>query len=213
VIQSLLLGRTSQAHERHHDFGEKYVTQAGFIAAMAADITLGSYNSPVTLGKSHSKWVIVSCWGPGGDFLSLSLTQTPAAGDVPQSVSAPRGLQPEATHLGLLTARNVTDQGEETEYLLVRHQPMDVPVGGIFHPSDGYVRVLRQGKDITLVARGRYAHCVGEWEGQPIVRDIPHPAPGYEQAQAWHLKAVRRPWIGDFPTEDAQAPAPDAATG
>lgn len=180
------------------------MTQAGFIAAMAAEITFGNYHSPVTVGPRQSEWVIVSSWGENGDFLSLSLTNASARRLGP----APRGLQPVATHLGLLLARSTTMGREEAEYLLMRQQPADVAVGGIFHPSDGFVRVQRQNGDMSLIARGRYAHCRGTWQGQSIVRDIPDPAPNYEHARAWHLTAVQRPWIGEF-TPKATAGTPE----
>jgi hypothetical protein len=161
---------------------------------MAADLAFGSYDSPIAVGKCQSEWVIVSSWGAHGEFLSLSLTNAEAT----QLESAPRGLQPTVTYLGILLAHNVTAGREETEYLLVRHQPADVAVAGVFHPSDGYVRVLRRDGVVTLIGRGRYAHCHGARQGQSIVRDISDPAPGYEKARAWHLTAVQYPWIGEF---------------
>jgi hypothetical protein len=172
----------------------RLVTHTGFIAATAADLTFGGYDNPVTVGSARSEWVIVSCWGANGEYLSLSLTNTRAN----RLGSAPPGLQPAVTHLGILLARNSLSKREEAEYLLMRHRPDDVPVGGIFHPSDGYVRVVREDGDVTVVARGRYAHSYGTWQGQQIVHDICHPAPGYENARAWHMTAVRRPWIGEF---------------
>jgi hypothetical protein len=169
-----------------------YVPQTGFIAAMAANLAFGDYDNPAAAGTHLAEWIIVSTWGRSGDFLSLSRTNVAVASDD----AAPPGLQPAATHLGILLAPGLDDF--EAEYLLVRHRPPNVPVGGVFHPSDGFVRIQRQAGALCLIARGRYAHCHGRWEGQPVVCDVPNPAPGSEMAHAWHLTATRRPWIGEF---------------
>ena len=161
---------------------------------MAADLTFGKYDSPVSVGPCQSEWVIVSCWGQSADYLSLSLTNIFARRLGP----APRGLQPASTYLGILLARTVTPTGEEAEYLLLRQRPPSISVGGVFHPSDGYVRVVQQQGQRQLTARGRYAHCHGSCQGSAIVHDIPYPAPGYDKACSWHLSAVQRPWIGEF---------------
>jgi len=168
------------------------VPQTGFIAAMAADLAFGDYDKPTAAGARLAEWIIVSTWGRSGDYLSLSRTNVAVASEA----AAPPGLQPTATHLGILLAPGQDDS--EAEYLLVRHRPPNVPVGGVFYPSDGYVRVLRNGGTLSLIARGRYAHCHGVWDGQPIVCDVPNPAPGSGMAHAWHLTASRRPWIGEF---------------
>lgn len=159
---------------------------------MAADLAFGDYDKPATAAMRQAEWIIVSTWGRSGDYLSLSRTNTPVA----DPIAAPPGLQPAVTHLGILLGPGVDDS--ESEYLLVRHRPPDVPVGGVFHPSDGFVRVLRQSGTLSVIARGRYAHCHGVWEGQPIVCDVPNPAPGSGMAHAWGLTAIRRPWIGEF---------------
>src|SRR5664279_5344121 len=165
---------------------------------MAADLAFGAYDNPTTAATRLTEWIIVSTWGRSGDYLSLSRTKVPVA----SADAAPPGLQPAATHLGILVGNSSDDS--EADYLLVRHRPPNVPVGGVFHPSDGFVRVLRQGGTLRLVARGRYAHCHGMWEGQPIVCDVPHPAPGSEMAHAWHLTATRRPWIGEFVSDGSR---------
>jgi hypothetical protein len=173
---------------------------------MAASLTYGQYNSPVTVEPCQSVWIIVSTWGDDGDYLSLSLTHAAARRLGP----APRGLQPAATYLGLLLVRNARPDQEESVYLLLRHCPADVAVGGIFHPSDGYVRVRRQNTALRLVAHGRYAHCHGTDQGQSIVRDIPDPPPGYQNARSWHLTAAQRPWIGQFPPHRSVTTTPSA---
>jgi hypothetical protein len=168
------------------------VPRTGFIAAMVADLTFSDYDQPATAGTRQAEWIIVSIWGRGDDYLSLSRTNVAMA----SQDAAPPGLQPAATHLGILVAQSTDSL--EAEYLLVRHRPPNVPVGGIFHPSDGFVRVFWQNGALSVLARGRYAHCHGCRKGQLIVNDVPEPAPGFEMAQAWHLTASRRPWIGEF---------------
>jgi hypothetical protein len=169
------------------------VAYAGFTAALAADLTFGDYHSLLTLDASQSQWAIVSCWGGNGDFLSISLTDfkigTPEA--------APPGLQPVRTYLAILAARTGVDDHEDCEYVLVRHRPIGIAVGGIFHPSDGFVRVMHRPDGLRVVAHGRYAHCHGLQNGQVLVEDIPHPPPGYDKAAAWHLDGTRRPWVGE----------------
>ncbi len=108
-----------------------YVPQTGFIAAMAADLAFGDYDKPTAAGTRLAEWIIVSTWGRSGDYLSLSRTNVAVASED----AAPPGLQPTATHLGILLAPGQDDS--EAEYLLVRHRPPNVPVGGVFYPSDG----------------------------------------------------------------------------
>ncbi len=163
---------------------------------MAAELIFGEYEDPTTVvGTARSEWIIVSSWGGNGEFLSLARTNIA----VVDQAAAPRGLQPTTTHLGILLARSAAGSPEETDYLLVRNRPADVPVGGVFHPSDGFVRVVRQAEGTRLTAHGRYAHCHGSAQGKVEVRDIPNPAPGFIEAKAWHFTAVQRPWIGEFP--------------
>lgn len=177
------------------------MSQVAFIAAMAADIAFGRYEKPTEIEDTRSEWIIVHRWGATSEFLSLSLTRT----IVTDPSSAPPGLQPVATYLGLQLACSDIGGRAEAEYLLVRQQPRDVMLGGIFYPSDGHVRVIIEDGAIRLSAHGRYAHCSGVSQGTPVVRDIPCPAPGYESARAWHLSAVQRPWIGEFIGEDVTA--------
>jgi hypothetical protein len=170
------------------------VTNTGFIAAMHAELTLGDYDNPTSVGPPRSEWIIVSVWGASGEFLSLSLTNRPAEAAAP----APGHLKPETAHLGLLLARSETPDQQEEEFLLMRNRPPEVLVAGVFHPSDGYARVVRKPGVISLTARGRYAHCHGAWKGVPCIRDVPDPSPGFHAARSWHLVAESRPWIGEF---------------
>jgi hypothetical protein len=202
------------------------VTQTGFIAAMAADLAFAAYDAPAAVDHRASEWVIVSVWGNNREYLTLSRTGVPVRSDV-----APPGLQPFGTHLGLLLNRVVVQPGdnrpregeasedaaeETSEYLLMRNQPPDIPVGGVFFPTDGFVRLTLRGDAQTLAGsamagfsltgHGRFAHCSGIRHGQHVLHDVPDPAPGARDALAWHLIAARRPWIGEFvPPERALA--------
>jgi len=97
---------------------------------------------------------------------------------------------------------------EASEYLLMRNQPPDIPVGGVFFPTDGFVRLTLRGgahtlagsgvAGFSLTGHGRFAHCSGVRHGQHVLHDVPDPAPGARDALAWHMTAARRPWIGEF---------------
>ncbi len=179
------------------------MTQTGFIAAMAADLAFAAYDAPAAVDRRTAEWVIVSVWGTNCEFLTLSRTGVAVC-----SEKAPPGLQPFGTHLGLLLSRVVTGAEEASEYLLMRNQPADIPVGGVFFPTDGFVRLtLRDSiSNLTvsglagssLTGHGRFAHCDGTRHGQRVVHDVPDPPPGAEDARAWHMTAIRRPWIGEF---------------
>lgn len=171
---------------------------------MAAHLRFGEYESPTTIESHRSEWVIVSIWGASGEFISLSWTNA----DVVDQTAAPPGLQPSASFLGILLANGDPRYRHDAEYLLLRHRPEDVLVGGVFHPSDGYVRVERRSGLVGLTARGRFAHSHGQQEGTPVVRDVPDPAPGFPDAKAWHLTAEQRPWIGEYPSAGVQFDPP-----
>jgi hypothetical protein len=177
------------------------VTQTGFIAAMAAELTYGAYDSPVQLDRRGTEWVIVSVWGHEREYLTLSRTGVLAEVDDAHPNAphdAPGGLQPTCTHLGILLNRVTDGLAEISEYLLMRNQPADIPVAGVFHPTDGFVRVIQKCGEISLTGHGRFAHSAGVMQGRPVVHDVPDPAPGAEAAQAWHITGSRRPWIGEF---------------
>lgn len=170
------------------------VTQTGFIAAMAAELTYGAYDSPVQLNRQGTEWVIVSVWGHEREYLTLSRTGVRVEAD-----EAPPGLQPAHTHLGILLNRVMDGPREISEYLLMRNQPADIPVAGVFHPTDGFVRVTQTcGEETSLTGHGRFAHAPGVMKGRPVVHDVPDPAPGAQAARAWHITGSRRPWIGEF---------------
>jgi hypothetical protein len=181
------------------------VTQTGFIAAMAADLAFAAQDTPASADRRASEWVIVSVWGTNGEFLTLSRTCVAVL-----SEEAPPGLQPFGTHLGVLLRRVVAGTDESSEYLLMRNQPADIPVGGVFFPTDGFVRLsLRDGvSNLTasglagssLAGHDRVGHCDHTLHGQRVAYDAPDPdaAFGVQDARAWHMTAVRRAWIGEF---------------
>jgi hypothetical protein len=179
------------------------VTQTGFIAAMAADLAFAARDVPAAADRRASEWVIVSVWGTNGEFLTLSRTCVAVL-----SEEAPPGLQPFGTHLGVLLSRAVAETEESSEYLLMRNQPADIPVGGVFFPTDGFVRLsLRDGvSNLTasglagssLAQHDGVAHYDGTLHGQRVAQDAPDLVFGGQDARAWHMTAVRRAWIGEF---------------
>lgn len=177
------------------------MTQSGFIAAMAAELAFAAYSSPSTVQSRASEWIIVSNWGGNRDFLTLSRTGVPVQGH-----DAPPGLQPCCTYLGILLSRAGADTEEVSEYLLMRNQPADIPVGGMFHPTDGYVSLTLSDGIPSVMGHGRFAHAAASLGGAPVMNDVPHPAPGAPKACAWHLRATRRPWIGEVAAADRLKP-------
>src|ERR1700761_1722539 len=131
---------------------------------MAADLAFAAYDAPAAVDRRAGEWIIVSVWGTNCEFLTLSRTRVAVVTE-----EAPPGLQPFGTHLGVLLSRVVTAAEEASEYLLMRNQPADIPVGGVFFPTDGFVRLtLRDGvSNLTasglagssLTGHGRFAHC------------------------------------------------------
>jgi hypothetical protein len=169
--------------------------QYGFIAAMAADLAFAAQSAPNTVESRDSEWIIVSNWGGNRDFLTLSRTGAAVRGH-----DAPPGLQPCATFLGILFSRVGAGTEEVSEYLLMRDQPADIPVGGVFLPTDGFVRLTRRDGIPGIVAHGRFAHAPARLPGgEPAV-------PGTPQAGAWHLNATRRPWIGEVAAAERLVP-------
>lgn len=188
--------------------------QTGFIAAMAAELTYGAYDSPVQLDRCSTEWAIVSVWGQEREYMTLSRTGVKVAANG-TSPWAPPGLQPSCTHLGILLNRVTSGAEEISEYLLMRNQPSDIPVAGVFHPTDGFVRLVQTDGATTLTGHGRFAHSSGVLKGRPVVHDVPDPAPGAEAARSWHMTGERRPWIGEFirtATEPEEPTGPQVRT-
>ena len=188
----ITIDNTIRAGRKNQLIQGRLVTQTSFVIALAAEFTFGDYHAPTVVGAGKSEWIIVATCGAKGEFLTLSRTEIP----VLDQATAPPGLHPRTTYLGILLSRVTECSIEESEYLLMRNRPADIPVGGVFHPSDGYVRLSRSSGDCQMTAHGRFAHSYGIYQGQPVVRDVPDPAPGSSVATAWHLNAVSRPWIG-----------------
>ncbi len=161
-----------------------------FVLAMRADFAEAPYDAPYAARPAGSEWLIVSRWGPSAEYLSVSRTGVAAAGEGP----APDGLHPSLTMLGL----RVPGPANEPSFLLLRHQPADVPVAGSFVPSDGFARLAGPTAMLRLTAAGRCAHLRGEAQGQPCFADVPQPPCGASGALAWSLSATRRPWLGDY---------------
>lgn len=162
----------------------------GFVVAMQAVIELAPYDEPMHRVSTRTEWLIVSRWGGNGEFLSLSRT-----GVMRDSLTAPDGLQPRTTFLGILLPPVAA---EADSFLMVRHLPAGILVAGAFAPSDGYARLAAGDSPLSLTAAGRYAHSRGAYQGQRMLHDIPHPPPHAASAFAWHVTAVRRPWSGEF---------------
>jgi hypothetical protein len=171
----------------------------GFVVAMEASISRAGYNTPAGIYDVRREWIIVSCWGADSEYLSISCTFVAAD----QQGDAPDGLQPKATFLGLLASRSAADHS--SVYLMVRHLPNSVPVAGVFHPTDGYARAIWTDDMLSVSAAGRHAHSVGQIMGTEVRTDVPNPAAGAAFANAWHIGATRRPWIGEFIASGAHA--------
>jgi hypothetical protein len=164
----------------------------GFVVAMAADTAFGEFDMPSRIVRRAKGWLIVSRWGPAGEYLSISSTQEM---DDP-GTKAPLGLAPKCTSVGFLLSQD--DDGSESNFLLVRRLPTDTVVAGAFFPTEGYARLQHRGGQFYLMAEGRYAHGLDE---------LPAPGPGADRrglpcnagaAFAWHVDAVQYPWPGEF---------------
>jgi hypothetical protein len=161
---------------------------------MAADVSFGAYDRPAAVESSRSEWIVVSCWGESGGYLSLSLTGFPRTGDGP----APLGLQPTETFLALLLARATEAGRTEAKFLVVRERPADITVAGSFHPSDGFVVITESRSGHRLAAHGRYVHDDNAPRAGTVARERSRPVPGCGKARSWHIEGIQRPWIGEF---------------
>lgn len=194
----------------------------GFVIAMRANITNVPFDRPFLCDDlTDPDWLIVSRWGGNAEYLTISSATDrlgaetvagvtlaggeagPQDGGPDRAAPAPMGLYPRRTWFGVLTP----EQGcRESVFLLNRCLPKGVPVAGRFAPAEGYVR-LTTGEDgvLQLVAVAR------EIPEEPV----PPPAPAVSlrptstprrleagqpeaRAQAWMLRAERRPWAGEF---------------
>ena len=164
----------------------------GFLVAMAADVGTARYERPSRIIRTRREWLIVSRWGPEGEFLTLSSTRL-----TPDTFSpAPIGLTPRSTCLGVLLSTQPDDS--VCTFLLVRRLPPDVTVAGTFSPADGFVRLHGPVGQMRLTGSARYAHSIGWSKSGPVCGDVPDPAPNARGAAAWHIEAERRSWEGEF---------------
>ncbi len=168
---------------------ERRVAEA-FVVAMRADLSDAPYGAPFEARPPRPEWVIVSRWGLSAEYLSLSRTGQPA----PDDLAAPANLQPRETFFGVRTAGPAV----EPCFLLLRHLPADMPVAGMFLPTDGFVRLTGPTAMLRLAAAGRHAHMLGRHNGAPLCADVPCPPEGAEGARAWSINARRQPWLGEF---------------
>jgi hypothetical protein len=142
----------------------------GFVMAMRARLT-------TTRRPRRDEWLIVSRWGVAGEYMSVGRTRFPAL----PGMDAPIDLRPRQTMLARLL-RLPVKPGPHA-FLFVRRKPESVSVAGGFAPTEGYVRLHRNGAMLLLCAEGR---CFAGALRSP-----------------WHIEAVRVPWIGEFFEGDA----------
>jgi hypothetical protein len=141
------------------------VPTAGFVIAMRAKLT-------TTRRQPWHEWIIVSRWGPEGQYFSIGRTRVLVVPDE----TAPIHLAPAQTAMaGLL--RLPPASGAPT-FLFVQRRPASVSVAGEFAPVEGYVRLHGLATALRLCAEGR---CVT------------HP-----NRSAWRIEADRVAWIGEF---------------
>jgi hypothetical protein len=131
-------------------------------------------------------------WGPDGEYLSIAMAD--AILD-PIGLAAPDAIAPIHSLFGLLVAESETEAAGT--FLLVRQLPVSIELADTFFPADGYA-LLQQRETISLVSKTRYSQSCGSLDGREIRKDIPDPAPSSAEAMAWHIKAKRCNWIGEF---------------
>jgi len=117
------------------------------------------------------KWVIISRWGPNGEYLALGWTLLPAFAD-----EVPVHLTPSQTSLAVLA--DIAVASISSTFQLASSVPGEVTVAGDFVPARGYVRLFGTASDLRLVSRG-----------QSLRPDL-HPA--------WRIEAVYERWFGEF---------------
>jgi hypothetical protein len=163
-----------------------------FVVAMAADIARSDYAKPAVIRSRSREWLIACRWGPDGEYLSIA-----TAGAIldPRGLAAPDAIAPIHSLVGVLVSESETEAA--STFLLVRQLPGPIELAGTFFPADGYV-LLQQRDTISLISKTRYSHSCGWLDGKEIRKDIPDPAPSSAEAMAWHIKAKRCSWIGEF---------------
>jgi hypothetical protein len=146
--------------------------RSGFVLAMRAQVRQAE-------GGALREWLIVSRWGEGGRYLSLSRCLVHA---VP-GATAPIALTPRETMLATLLP---VPRSERTpSFLFLRKLPPRIVLAGIFLPVDGYARLQGSDARMHLTAEGRYTRARG--------------------GGAWRMDGLRAPWPGEF-LEDEPTP-------
>jgi hypothetical protein len=162
----------------------------GFVVAMAAEFSFALYDRPVSVLRKVKQWIIVSRCGPNLEFITVANS----AGKVAPKADAPIGLAPIKTAVGIL----MSETASESTFLLVRQQPIQLPVAGSFFPADGYMRIFETQGTVELRSEGRHAHSLGRFDSYWVRKDVPDPAPNARGSMAWHVDGVRRNWAGEF---------------
>jgi len=163
-----------------------------FVVAMAADIARSDYAKPTLIRGRSREWLIACRWGPDGEYLSIA---TAGAMPEPSGLEAPDAISPIHSLFGVLASESEAEAS--STFLLVRQLPVQIGLAGTFFPADGYA-LLQQRDTIRLICETRYSHSCGWLDGKEIRNDIPDPAPSSAEAMAWHIKAKRCGWIGEF---------------
>src|SRR3954454_6277878 len=99
-----------------------------FVVAMRAKLL---YAAPL---PARFEWVIISRWGPNGEYLALGWTLLPAFAD-----EVPVHLTPSQTSLAVLA--DIAVASISSTFQLASSVPGEVTVAGDFVPARGYVRI------------------------------------------------------------------------
>jgi hypothetical protein len=169
-----------------------------FVVAMAAEIARSDYAKPTLIRSRSREWLIACRWGPEGEYLSIA---TAGAMQNPNGRAAPDAIAPIHSLFGVLASE--CEKSAASTFLLVRQLPVPIELAGTFFPADGFVR-LQQRETLSLTCRTRYSHSCGWLDGREVRKDIPDPAPFSAEAMAWHIKAERCDWIGEFVSESTR---------
>lgn len=168
------------------------MTQGGFVAAMAATVSLADYEKPTEIIRSTRRWTIVSRFGPCNEYLTVSVADPIEY----EQAEPPIGLAPARTVLGILLSESERDS--ESMFLLVRQLPREIEIAGNFFPTEGYARLEGTLGTLRLRSEGRAVHSYESLALDDTHIDVGDPAAGVARAMGWHIEAIRRPWAGEF---------------
>ncbi|MEA2791418.1 MAG: hypothetical protein QOG73_3824 [Acetobacteraceae bacterium] len=136
----------------------------GFVVAMRAKL-IGASN------PARHEWIIVSRWGPYGEYLSIAWTSRPA-----HLGTAPISLAPRQAALAVRQERPAVLT--PATFTLTSSLPEDISLAGDFVPAKGFVRLSGNGTRLRMHSEGQSL--------KPSLRS------------AWHVEATRARWIGEF---------------